>query len=157
MSGIAELTPSMLDRIRGDLVGLKMPRATPRLGANWRLGGVTANEMHEDGQRYNDGRPLVRTHPRQVNQGPVSRPGKRIMQAPKNVPLRSSHSQERIEDADGVVHAAKQDCPMRLDYAIVRAAFLDIAGRASGLRLTQDVGERPAMPGIGPSPPRSGP
>jgi DNA replication protein DnaC len=31
MSGIAELTPSMLDRIRGDLVGLKMPRALEAL------------------------------------------------------------------------------------------------------------------------------
>ena len=31
MSGIAELTPSMLDRIRGDLVGLKMPRAVEAL------------------------------------------------------------------------------------------------------------------------------
>ena len=31
MSGIAELTPSMLARIRGDLVGLKMPRALEAL------------------------------------------------------------------------------------------------------------------------------
>ena len=31
MSGIAELTPSMLDRIRGDLVDLKMPRALEAL------------------------------------------------------------------------------------------------------------------------------
>jgi DNA replication protein DnaC len=31
MSGIAELTPSMLDRIRSDLVGLKMPRALEAL------------------------------------------------------------------------------------------------------------------------------
>ena len=31
MSGIAELTPSMLDRICGDLVGLKMPRALEAL------------------------------------------------------------------------------------------------------------------------------
>jgi len=31
MSGIAELSPSMLDRIRHDLVGLKMPRALEAL------------------------------------------------------------------------------------------------------------------------------
>jgi hypothetical protein len=32
MSTLGELTPSMLDRIRHDLVGLKMPRALEALG-----------------------------------------------------------------------------------------------------------------------------